>query len=87
MKNSFENLVGEFLSGPGGEKIGANKNKLQKLATSEDGKKVKEMLEKNGPIDEAIASGNMDAIKSAISDVMKTESGARLIKQLGEIIK
>ena len=87
MNNNFDNIAGEFLSGKNGAKISAKKNQIENLAASADGQKVKAMLEQNGSIEEALSRGDMAAVKSAIVGIMKTESGARLIKNLGDIMK
>lgn len=87
MANDFENLAGSFLSGESGKKIGAKKSEIERLANTPDGKRVKEMLEQNGSIEKALADGDIETIKSAITSIMSTQSGARLAKQLGDLMK
>ena len=44
-------------------------------------------VDKNGSIEKALEAGDMNAVKSAITGILNTESGARLAKQLSELLK
>ena len=87
MKGSFEQEASDLLSGENGKKINARKNDIQRIADSSDGKKVKEMLDQNFDLEGALARGDIGAVKSAIETIMSTDAGARLAKNLGDILK
>ncbi len=87
MKGSFEQAASDLLSGENGKKINARKNDIQRIADSSDGKKVKEMLDQNFDLEGALARGDIGAVKSAIETIMSTDAGARLAKNLGDILK
>ena len=87
MNNNYDELTGQLLSGEGGAKLNAKKGQLQDLANSADGKNVKAMLEKNGSLETALKKGDMETVKSAVSGILQTESGARLAAQLRDLMK
>ena len=87
MKGSFEQAASDLLSGENGKKINARKYDIQRIADSSDGKKVKEMLDQNFDLEGALARGDIGAVKSAIETIMSTDAGARLAKNLGDILK
>lgn len=87
MNSSFQQAANDLLSGKNGEKINARKNDIQRIAESADGLKVKEMLSKNFDLEGALERGDMESVKSAITSIMSTDSGARLAKSLGDILK
>ena len=87
MKNSFEDMANNFLASDGGKKINSKKKEIENLASSADGQKVKSMLEGRGDLERALENGDMETIRRAIGSIMNTDSGARLIKNLGDLMK
>ena len=86
MDNNFE-IARQLLSNSDSQKISSKKKELSALASSSDGQNVKNMLDGKVDIEKALAKGDVDSIKKAISEIMATESGARLINNLGQIMK
>lgn len=85
--NNFNDLAGKILSGDNAGKLGLEKDKLYKLASSDDGKIVKSMMENDSAVQKAIESGDISQIKSSLGKIMSTESGKNLMKQLSELMK
>ena len=67
--------------------IEKKKKEIENLASSADGQKVKSMLEGRGDLERALEKGDMETIRRAIGSIMNTDSGARLIKNLGDLMK
>ena len=83
----YENVPEDLMSKKNLAMLESKKSEIQALAESSDGRKVKEILDKNGSIEKALADGDMNAVKSAITGILNTDSGARLAKQLSELLK
>ena len=81
MENELQKAAEKFLSGADGKKIAGKKGEIERLAASRDGERVKAQLQNRG-FEEAVKSGDTEAMKNAISSVLKTEEGARLMRQL-----
>ena len=75
--------LGEFLASDAGKKFAGRKNELNKLASGADGQQVRRMLE-GRDLSSALEKGDTETLKNALSDIMKTEAGSRLIGQLTE---
>lgn len=86
MADNFNKAAEKFMASEDGKKISGKKKELEALAETQDGKKVKAMLE-NGNLEEALSSGNTDKVKETISSVLQTESGARLMEQLKRMME
>ncbi|MGE4485278.1 MAG: hypothetical protein AB7C97_09245 [Oscillospiraceae bacterium] len=78
MKNNYSDLSNALSS---------KKDELEKLANSADGQKVKSMMDPGGRIQSAYEQGDMETVRRAVTDIMKTEEGARLAKQLSDLLK
>lgn len=72
---------------PQGSRIKEKKPELEKIVTSSDGEKVKRMLERRGGLQDAIESGDTETLTKTVQDILKTEEGARLAKQLENLFK
>ena len=83
---NVENKAGGFLDTPEGKRLVAKKPALERLASSSDGRRVKEMLG-GSKIEAAAKSGDIASLASAIQNALKTEEGARLAMQLKELMK
>ena len=82
----FKKVADEFLNSPAGSKL--KKDELGKLMGSEDGQKIKKMLESDGTdLMGAVRKGDMDTLKNALSGILKTEEGARLAEQITKMMK
>lgn len=81
MQSDLKNAADKFLAGEDGKQLSRKKEDLQRLASSPDGNEVRSMLEKGG-FEDAVRRGDTGAIKNAVSDIMRTESGARLVREL-----
>ena len=86
MANDLKNAADRFMSTPEGKKLAGKKGQLEKLASSRDGQAVKSIL-RGRNIEEAVKKGDTEAIKSALSEILKTDAGARLASQLQELMK
>ncbi len=85
MDSDLKRAADSFLAGEDGKKIAGKRFEIERLASSRDGEQVKSMLEAGG-FEEAVRRGDAGAIRDALSGVMKTESGARLMKNLKELM-
>ena len=86
MSNDFKKVADEFLKSSSGSKL--KKNDFKKIMGSEDGQKIKKMLE-SGETDlmGAVRSGDMDTLKNALDGVLKTEEGAHLAEKIMKMMK
>ncbi|MCL2841922.1 MAG: hypothetical protein FWE28_00450 [Oscillospiraceae bacterium] len=63
-------------------------NDLGQIVRTEDGKKVKTMMEQDAPkLKQAMQTGDMSALKQTFDSLMQTEEGARLIGSIQQIMK
>ncbi|MGM9522352.1 MAG: hypothetical protein ACI3VB_07740 [Oscillospiraceae bacterium] len=85
MTKDLKGAAEKFLSTEEGRKLAGRKGDIEELASSKDGEAVKSMLQKGG-FEEALQKGDTDAIKNALSGVVKTDAGARLMKQLQQML-
>ncbi len=85
MGNELKDAAEKFLSGSDGRRISEKRGDLERIASSRDGEAVRGMLERGG-FERAVERGDTEAVKSAVSEVLKTEAGARLIEQLRGIM-
>lgn len=65
---------------------GVELTKLKRLASTDEGKRVQEML-KNSNIEQAAENGDMESLKGAVAQLLQTEAGAKLAKQISEMMK
>lgn len=86
MSNDFKKVADEFLKSSAGSKL--KKDDFKKIMGSDDGQKVKKMLE-GGETDlmGAVRSGDMDTLKTTLESVLKTEEGARLAEKIMKMMK
>jgi|GEM_PF-3551864 len=63
----------------------AKKDAIEDLASSPEGRNVKAMLSRGG-FEEAVRRGDTDALKRALAGVLKTEDGARLVRELTDMM-
>lgn len=60
-------------------------DKIKQIASSDEGKKIQDMF-KGSEIEKAAKQGDMDSLKSAVSQLLKTDAGAKLAKQISEMM-
>ncbi len=60
-------------------------DKIKQIASSDEGKKIQDMF-KGSEIEQAAKSGDMDSLKSAVSQLLQTDAGARLAKQISDMM-
>ena len=75
----------KLLDSEAGKKLSANKEGIQKIASGSDGQKVMGIF-KDENVEEALKSGDTDAVRSAIEKAAKTEEGARLFRELSKLL-
>ena len=68
------------------EKIRGKEQELKKLADSKDGEKIKQMVDGDA-LQKALDEGDTAALQSTISQVLKTDEGARLLSRLEQLFK
>ena len=81
MQSDIKNAADKFLAGEDGKRLTEKRADIERLASSADGESVRSMLEKGG-FEDALRRGDAGALKNAVADIMKTDSGARLVRQL-----
>jgi hypothetical protein len=88
MSKKFRQSPESLLNSDAGRKISAKKEELEQLANSKDGQKVRQMLDgKEQKLKSAVENGDTATLKSALSDILKTDEGARLANRLSELMK
>ena len=86
MENELDRLSRDFLSGSEGKKISGKKADIERIAASADGERVRTMLEAGG-FEDAVRRGDANALRASLEQVMKTESGARLVENLKALME
>lgn len=88
MADNFDQMAEQLLNSTSKAKLVSKKGQLEKLANSSDGEKIKELIGDGGEdIKKAFAKGDTDALKSMVANILKTEEGARIAKQLSDMMK
>jgi len=83
MSKDFNKAAEEFLRSGA---MDSKKDVIKNAANTAYGKSVKEMLQKGG-FEQAVQQGDVNALKDSISQVLKTEDGARLLRELSKIME
>ncbi|MDR2615729.1 MAG: hypothetical protein LBC28_04025 [Oscillospiraceae bacterium] len=78
--------AGAWLNAPEIQKLAGRREEVERLAASEDGKRVIRFLEESD-IENAVRSGDMNAAAEAVRAALATEEGARLADMLRVLIK
>ena len=68
------------------EKINSHVSDLEKLAGSTDGQRVKEMLDASN-MSEAMESGDSEAVRKALAEILGTSEGQRLFGKINDMLK
>lgn len=88
MAQDINNTVQNFLKTPTGAKLSDKQTELNQLLESPDGQTVKKILSgEEGAVMAAIESGDISTLKAKLSEILKTEEGARLAAQLSQMMK
>ena len=87
MKQEWENKAETLLNSQQAQQLLKQKDAIGQIASSGDGQKVKAMMEGNSAVSDALAAGDMNALRSALTGILKTEEGARLAAQLGNLMQ
>lgn len=78
----------DFLKTPAGAKLSGKQDEINKLIDSPEGQKVKNMLSGNeANVMSALERGDTAVLKQTLSNILKTEEGARLTEQLLKMMK
>lgn len=85
MAENLDRAAKEFMASADGKRLAGKKGDIERLASSSDGQKVKAMLQGNG-IENALERGDMNAVKSTLTNVLKTDEGARLMNALQNML-
>ncbi|MDR0447011.1 MAG: hypothetical protein LBH17_08355 [Oscillospiraceae bacterium] len=68
------------------KKLAGRRGEIERLAESEDGKRVRALLS-GTDLESAARSGDIASITSAVRSALSTEEGARLAQQLRGLMK
>ncbi len=85
MSTDFQKAAQDFMSSKDGQKLAGKKGEIERLAASKDGETVRSILQQGG-FGEAVKKGDADAIRNAINNVVSTEAGSRLLRELQEMM-
>jgi len=85
MENDLESAAGRLLSSADGKRIAAKRGELEDLAASEDGRAVADALNGRG-LENALRTGDMEAVRSALTGALQSDAGARLAEKLRGIL-
>lgn len=86
MINDLSKAAENFLAPNQSEILKNRQSDIQKLAESSDGAKVSSMLNESGAAS-ALERGDTTALKNALENILKTDEGSRLYKQLSDMFK
>lgn len=70
----------------GDGKLSSHKQELEKIMSSGDGQNVRRIMEANG-VEDAVKKGDLDAVRSAVGNILSTPEGARLAQKISELLK
>lgn len=88
MALDLNRAANDFFSSPEGAKLSEKKDDLNKLMNSPEGQNVKNMLTINeAGLVTALEKGDTAVLKKALSDILKTEDGARIAEQILNMMK
>ena len=88
MTNDYSKMADDIFGAESGAKLAGKKSELSKLINTPDGKSVKKMLESDGMnLKQAVQTGDVASLKETLSDILKTEEGARLAEQIMKMMK
>ena len=88
MDNNIMDTVNKILKTPQGAEIYKKRNEFASLAESREGKKVKELLQKDSvSLSDALERSDTEQLKKSLMHILSTDEGARLMKQINNILK
>ncbi len=70
----------------GDGKLSSHKQELEEIMLSGDGQNVRRIMEANG-VEDAVKKGDLDAVRSAVGNILSTPEGARLAQKISELLK
>ena len=79
--------VTEELLRQAGQALADKKADMERLARSGDGLAVRSMLDRDGSLTRAVENGDLAALQARLGDVLSTEAGARLARQLASLLE
>ncbi len=85
MAEEYTDLARSLLGEAGVQALQRNSEALRDLAQSRDGQKVRSILEQHGSLEQAVTSGDTEAMRKALSSVLQTQEGQKLARQLGQM--
>lgn len=87
MAIDFNKAANDLLNTPAGSKLSGKQDELNKLIDSPEGQKVKDMLSgEETNVMAALEKGDVASLKKTLSNILKTEEGARLAEQLRKMM-
>lgn len=86
MADDLSTLAESVLGKDGAQAIRSNGDRLRSLAGSDDGQKVRAILEQKGSLEEALRRGDTETLRDAIGSVLSTDEGRRLASQLQALL-
>ena len=69
------------------KKLSGKEAELKKIAASKEGAAVEKMLSSRPDLEAAAKSGDFGALKGAVGEILATDDGRQLLKQLGDLMK
>jgi len=86
--NNIEQMASQFLGADSADKLAGKEGDINQLLNSSDGRKIKSMVSRDaGALKKAVADGDTEKLQSTLSSILSTEEGARLAKQLKDMMK
>lgn len=87
MSTDYQKLAGSLMGGNNAEELEKNAEAIQRLAKSEDGQKVKNLIGDERKLASALENGDTEALKNMVNTILSTAEGARLAEQLSGLLK
>ena len=88
MAFDINKTASDFLSSEKGAALANKKDDIEKLITTPEGQRVKEMVDKSeDSLKKAIEAGDSETLKNAVSSIMKTDEGKMLAEQIMKLMK
>lgn len=87
MSTDYQKLAGSLMGGNNAEELEKNAEAIQRLAKSEDGQKVKNLIGDERKLASALENGDTETLKNMVNTILSTAEGARLAEQLSGLLK
>jgi hypothetical protein len=83
----MEKDISALLNSEQSKKLSGKKDDIERLAASQDGIQVTKMAANDTELQSAIKSGDMEAMSRRLKAILQTDEGARVFRQISDMLK